>query len=315
MYIDDKPRIEEYTEGFKCPNLAETKYSLQREGASSQVVEMQLDGLIISYREAQIEKEFSIVVTYDFSLLKMHFELEGLSSFYSSDKNYQNIIIPGGYHQFFYHPKVHGTLRYSCNRKSFEVMLTPLFLQKHFGPDLCALDHITTAISANKQALLNSTPLPITPKIKYIIQDILKNTFLYQLKANYIENKIVELLLEQLNQHSQSLMPATKIKNAEKIAQAKHFIEQNIGNTITLTDIAKEVGINSFLLKTEFKNQFLYSPIAYHSELRLTYAHNELRKGFSNVSEIAYKIGYKNPQHFTTAFKKKFGYCPSELKK
>ena len=31
------------------------------------------------------------------------------------------------------------------------------------------------------------------------------------------------------------------------------------------------------------------------------------------VAEASYKVGYKNPQHFTVAFKKMYGYLPSEL--
>ncbi|WP_234859251.1 helix-turn-helix domain-containing protein [Aquimarina aquimarini] len=33
------------------------------------------------------------------------------------------------------------------------------------------------------------------------------------------------------------------------------------------------------------------------------------------IAEISYAVGYKNPQHFTAAFKRKFGYLPSNLKK
>ncbi|WP_103192391.1 helix-turn-helix domain-containing protein [Formosa algae] len=32
------------------------------------------------------------------------------------------------------------------------------------------------------------------------------------------------------------------------------------------------------------------------------------------IAETAYEIGYKNPQHFTAAFKKKYNYLPSKLK-
>jgi AraC-like DNA-binding protein len=39
-----------------------------------------------------------------------------------------------------------------------------------------------------------------------------------------------------------------------------------------------------------------------------------LSKRGMNISEVAYEVGYKNPQHFTVAFKKYFGYVPSKLK-
>lgn len=39
-----------------------------------------------------------------------------------------------------------------------------------------------------------------------------------------------------------------------------------------------------------------------------------LQKG-KTVSETADLVGYKNPQHFTAAFKGYYGMLPSELKK
>jgi AraC-like DNA-binding protein len=34
-----------------------------------------------------------------------------------------------------------------------------------------------------------------------------------------------------------------------------------------------------------------------------------------SVSEVAELIGYKNPHHFTAAFKKRFGFLPSQVNK
>jgi AraC-like DNA-binding protein len=33
-----------------------------------------------------------------------------------------------------------------------------------------------------------------------------------------------------------------------------------------------------------------------------------------SISEVSDEIGYKNPQHFTVAFKKKFGLSPKNFK-
>ena len=32
------------------------------------------------------------------------------------------------------------------------------------------------------------------------------------------------------------------------------------------------------------------------------------------VAEVSERVGYKNPQHFSTAFKRKYGYPPKALK-
>jgi len=47
-------------------------------------------------------------------------------------------------------------------------------------------------------------------------------------------------------------------------------------------------------------------------QMRMAYA-LELRKQKFNVSEIAADLHYKNPQHFSRAFKQFFGHPPSQL--
>jgi AraC-like DNA-binding protein len=40
-----------------------------------------------------------------------------------------------------------------------------------------------------------------------------------------------------------------------------------------------------------------------------------LASGELLVKEIAFKIGYQNPSHFISAFKKKYGYTPKQYLK
>ena len=43
-------------------------------------------------------------------------------------------------------------------------------------------------------------------------------------------------------------------------------------------------------------------------------AKNRILEGEKSISEIAYELGFKYPQHFTRMFKKSTGYSPNEYK-
>ena len=53
---------------------------------------------------------------------------------------------------------------------------------------------------------------------------------------------------------------------------------------------------------------------AYYNGLRMERAKYLLMDSGKSISEVSDEIGYKNPQHFTVAFKKKFGLSPKNFK-
>ena len=52
----------------------------------------------------------------------------------------------------------------------------------------------------------------------------------------------------------------------------------------------------------------------YLSETRLEIAKNDLLENKKTASEIALELGHSSVQHFSKAFKKKFGSSPNKLK-
>lgn len=46
--------------------------------------------------------------------------------------------------------------------------------------------------------------------------------------------------------------------------------------------------------------------------IRLKKSCDILRKGISNIAEVAYAVGFNDPKYFTKCFKREFGITPSE---
>lgn len=63
-----------------------------------------------------------------------------------------------------------------------------------------------------------------------------------------------------------------------------------------------------------FKEQIGKSPMAYIKELRLTTAARKLLVSTEHVSDIAYEVGYEDPNYFIREFKAAFGYTPNQYR-
>ena len=65
---------------------------------------------------------------------------------------------------------------------------------------------------------------------------------------------------------------------------------------------------------SQFKKVHGNSIFEYIIALRMEHARQLLLEKNLMVTEVARTLGYKNPNHFSAAFKKKFGVCPTQIK-
>lgn len=69
------------------------------------------------------------------------------------------------------------------------------------------------------------------------------------------------------------------------------------------------------MLKRNFKLVYKKPIFTYLTDIRMYEVKKILLENNSDTSGVAVAIGYKNPQHFTVDFKKKFNYLPSQFRK
>ncbi|HEX8037697.1 MAG TPA: AraC family transcriptional regulator, partial [Chryseosolibacter sp.] len=74
---------------------------------------------------------------------------------------------------------------------------------------------------------------------------------------------------------------------------------------------AQKFGTNTNKLLNLFKKVFGKSIFEYIVEQRMDHARKLLREEGMPVAEVSRHLGYKNPNHFSTAFKKRVGVNPS----
>lgn len=103
-------------------------------------------------------------------------------------------------------------------------------------------------------------------------------------------------------------------RDSKIIEDVKGFLESTFLGEHTLQSIARRFGINQSKLTTYFKALFGITVFELLSELKMLHAKKLLEDKGLFVQDVAPIVGYKNPHHFSAAFKKRFGVSPSALK-
>lgn len=162
------------------------------------------------------------------------------------------------------------------------------------------------------------TVFGILPTMKMILHSIWESNYPIRMKRIFLESKILELLLLQLDLQSSFLPTQPNIpiplQDVARIQHARELIEQNIRTPGSLMDLSRKVGLNDFKLKKGFKALLGFTVFGYLHELRMEQARKMLLEKKA-VNHVAYEVGYKNPHHFSAAFKRKYGVVPSRLHK
>ena len=174
-------------------------------------------------------------------------------------------------------------------------------------------------ITHKERGTLRDKNLAVTPAMRLIIKEIRGCNKLGAVKRIFLEAKVLDLLMMQTEQIEQEESQASTCKLSSyeimRLTEAKSILEENIASPPTISRLSKLVGINQSRLKRGFKDMFGTTLYRYVYQLRMYRAKSLLLGKDMSVSEAAYEVGYKNPQHFTTAFKKYYGIVPSELKR
>ena len=127
----------------------------------------------------------------------------------------------------------------------------------------------------------------------------------------------MELVTVQLSLKEETHKPTFTTQNnksLKKLYEIQHLIASNLTKQFSIQELSTHVGINDFELKKEFKRVFDKTIFEYSTELRMNKAKELLLHTKKPIYEISEIIGYKNPTHFTAAFKKIEGVTPKKFR-
>lgn len=163
-------------------------------------------------------------------------------------------------------------------------------------------DHFPPITLVQEQALKNIFNCPMDGKLGYLM----------------IETSIIQIILIQMYAlfHKEEAFrhPVASRRDIEIIQQLKDYLTQAFLEDHCLSTLARQFGTNTNKLMSLFKKVFGKSIFEFIGELRMDHAMELLRDRGLLVIEVARTVGYKNPNHFSSAFKRRFGINPSDVK-
>lgn len=146
-------------------------------------------------------------------------------------------------------------------------------------------------------------------RIDYLVQQLIEADKvpgdLYKLKCKSIFLHLVEILLI-----------SAKMKTASNVVDhAVNYMTENYAESITIAEIADEVGCDRRRLAYMFDKQVGMSPIQFLTEIRLKHSIEILRTTKMPIKEIAERVGYQDSFYFCRVFKKQYEMTPTEYRK
>ncbi|WP_416669909.1 helix-turn-helix transcriptional regulator [Egbenema bharatensis] len=164
-----------------------------------------------------------------------------------------------------------------------------------------------------------SSPQPISPAMQVDLQQILNCPYHGVVKQLYLESKSLEVLALWLEQALCTPAPkptCARLQSDEidRIHHARDILIQQMDHPPSLTDLAHQVGLNDCTLKRGFRQVFGYTVFGYLQQHRLEQARSLLLDHQLTITAIAHRVGYTNLCAFSTAFRKKFGVSPREMR-
>lgn len=100
-----------------------------------------------------------------------------------------------------------------------------------------------------------------------------------------------------------------------RVMKGKQFLDDFFTKAITIEQVAQNVALSEYHFLRLFKSVYNISPYQYIILKRLNYAKSLLEREKISITTLALLTGFSDVHGFSKAFKKHFGYTPSDVKK
>jgi AraC family transcriptional regulator, transcriptional activator of the genes for pyochelin and ferripyochelin receptors len=274
------------------------------------------DGIHIRHAKNSFNGHYLFENRNEEKVVNLEFNLRGNYYIYHYGTKYE---AKARQHNIIYTPGVHNTFENKdLKGETFVIQFVPeVFLNiTKDGNDV--LKRFADKMMEGKPVVISQSSPLLTLDLEKSINEILTCQFTGGLKKLFLLSKSIEILVMQAEAFDKAEKDNRSIikssSDTDRIIYAKEYLEQKVDNPPSLSQLSKVVGLNEYKLKRGFKEVFNTTAFGYLAEYRLELAKQQLLESEKSISEISYQLGYSSPQHFSNAFKKKFGMAPKMAK-
>lgn len=143
------------------------------------------------------------------------------------------------------------------------------------------------------------------------IQDDLGKIILYNRILLLVEKVLNRLLITEW---PESRTKKLKEEDMDGLKEVETILsEKELEKFPSINNLSRVALMSSSKLKKRFKEVYGMKLYEFYNHNRLSKAKKWIESGETNIKEAAYRIGFSNLSNFSKAFKKEFGYLPSQL--
>ena len=313
-----------FLNGFESNTLVERSVEIKHPFVNGLSREWYFDGIRMTHADLQFTRPEDLKWDYhiDIDLITFQVNIDG-AVFMETGDGTAMPFMGSRQHNLFYSNANNGDGGFLKSERLKSSMFFIQFTKDAFlrltADANDALCRFNENVASSTPSLLSANNLPVSGMMLSTIKSIINCPFKNDLKKMYLHSKSIEFLVLQAEDcNKDGNMPTRYIKTPyEKdcMIYARDYLIDNMENPPSLAELAKICGVNEYKLKRGFKETFGTTVFGYLSDARLEMAKEDLLSNRKTSAEIAAEWGYSSPQHFSTAFKKKFGLSPNQFKK
>ncbi|MEQ8530907.1 MAG: AraC family transcriptional regulator [Imperialibacter sp.] len=172
---------------------------------------------------------------------------------------------------------------------------------------------------AKKERVFGKEYQPLSLAQLRAIQTLTDCPLVGSLGVMMVETSVTQIILLQLHSlFAEEYRLTDKTQSPRRDQDLVHTVKQYLRNNYledhSIAGLARQFATNSNKLMLVFKTVEGKSIFEYISDLRMQHAVHLLHDKDVKVSDVARTLGYKNPNHFSTAFKRIYGVVPTEFR-
>lgn len=277
-------------------------------------------GLKMTLTDCTFPRPFSFGFDVDAAPLIFCFILSGTASCTVSHKNRQNKLIDGHdcTHYISCLPKTRGVSEFCAGRlvKMVHIQMDSQVLNTLFQGQFDYLPRDFRALVESCGHHRYFCQGAMTPAMQMALGQVLNCSCQGVARSLFLEGKVLELVALQLEQsilapRDRAQMHHLSPSDIDRLHGAKDLMIRNMQHPLSLSALARQVGLNEFKLKQGFRQIFGNTVFGFLRQTRMAYARQLLEDGHMNIKEISWAVGYTDPGRFSDAFKKQYGLRPS----
>jgi len=120
-----------------------------------------------------------------------------------------------------------------------------------------------------------------------------------------------QFIIERSREPTEPQATQRPVRAPQTVVEALRLIERTVATPLPLEAVARHAGVSRRQLERLFRLHLGQSPAAYIAGLRLDRARSMVRQTGLSVTAIGLACGFASANHFSTAYRARFGYAPS----